>query len=142
MKTPGCCTRNKPKTLRGGEKAGRLGPRGAGGGEKAGRLGPRGPGGREKADRSGPWGPAGREKAGQSGPRGAGNGTAVGSLSWVFASYPRLGAKKPESQKHQLLSFSRSVVSDSLRPHGLQHTRLPCPPLPPGACSNSCLLSQ
>ena len=23
--------------------------------------------------------------------------------------------------------FSRSVVSDSLRPHGLQHTRLPCP---------------
>ena len=30
---------------------------------------------------------------------------------------------------------------DSLRPHGLQHTRLPCPPLSPGVCSNSCLLS-
>ena len=28
--------------------------------------------------------------------------------------------------------FSRSVVSDSLRPHGLQHTRLPCPSPTPG----------
>ena len=26
--------------------------------------------------------------------------------------------------------------------HGLQHTRLPCPPLSPGVCSNSCLLSR
>ena len=33
--------------------------------------------------------------------------------------------------------FSRSVVSNSLRPHGLQHTRLPCPSPAPGACSNS-----
>ena len=39
------------------------------------------------------------------------------------------------------LFFSHSVVSDSLRPHGLQHTRLPCPSLSPGACSNSCPLS-
>ena len=36
--------------------------------------------------------------------------------------------------------FSRSVVSDSLRPHGLQHSRLPCPSAAPGACSNSCLI--
>ena len=34
-----------------------------------------------------------------------------------------------------------SVVSDSLRPHGLQHARLPYPWLTPGACSNSCPLS-
>ena len=34
--------------------------------------------------------------------------------------------------------FSCSVVSDSLRPHGLQHTRLPCPSPTPGAYSNSC----
>ena len=27
-------------------------------------------------------------------------------------------------------------------PHGLQHTRLPCPSPSPGACSNSCPLSQ
>ena len=37
--------------------------------------------------------------------------------------------------------FSHSVASDSLRPHRLQHTRLPCPSLTPGACSNSCPLS-
>ena len=37
--------------------------------------------------------------------------------------------------------FSHSVVSDSLRPHGLQHARLPYPWLTPGACSNSCPLS-
>ena len=28
-------------------------------------------------------------------------------------------------------------MSDSLRPHGLQHARLPCPPLTPGASPNS-----
>ena len=41
-----------------------------------------------------------------------------------------------------LLLFSCSVSSDSLRPHGLQHSRLPCPSSSPGACSNSCPLSQ
>ena len=33
------------------------------------------------------------------------------------------------------VQFSCSVVSDSLQPHGLQHTRLPCPSLTPGAYS-------
>ena len=41
-----------------------------------------------------------------------------------------------------LLLFSRSVVSNSLQHHGLQHTSLPCPSPSPGACSNSCPLSQ
>ena len=36
--------------------------------------------------------------------------------------------------------FSHPIVSDSLRPHGLQHTRLPCPSPTPGDCSNSCPL--
>ena len=36
------------------------------------------------------------------------------------------------------LKFSRSVISDYLWPHGLQHTRLLCPSPTPGACSNSC----
>ena len=40
------------------------------------------------------------------------------------------------------VQFSCSVVSDSLRPHGLQHTRLPCPSPTPGAYSNSCPLSR
>ena len=35
------------------------------------------------------------------------------------------------------VQFSRSVMSDSLRPHGLQHARPPCPSPTPGACSYS-----
>ena len=37
--------------------------------------------------------------------------------------------------------FSCSVLSYSLWPNGLKHTRLPCPSPVPGACSNSCLSS-
>ena len=40
-----------------------------------------------------------------------------------------------------VLVFSHTVMSDSLGPHGLHHTRLPCLLPSPGACSNSCLLS-
>ena len=36
----------------------------------------------------------------------------------------------------------RSVVSDSLWPHGLQHARLPCPSPTPRACSNLCPSSR
>ena len=39
------------------------------------------------------------------------------------------------------VQFSRLVVSDSLRPHELQHTRPPCPSPTPGVHSNSCPLS-
>ena len=42
-------------------------------------------------------------------------------------------------------SFQFSSVAHlclTLRPHGLNHTRLPCPTLTPEACSNSCPLSQ
>ena len=34
------------------------------------------------------------------------------------------------------------VMSDSLWPHGLQHTRLPCPSPSPRVCPSSCSLSQ
>ena len=40
-----------------------------------------------------------------------------------------------------LLLFSHSVVSDSLQPHGLQHTRPPCPSPTPGVYSDSHPLS-
>ena len=40
------------------------------------------------------------------------------------------------------VQFSCSVVSDSLRPHGLQHPRPPCPSPTPGVHSNSCPLSR
>ena len=36
------------------------------------------------------------------------------------------------------VKLSRSVVSNSLRSHGLQHARLPCPSPTPRAFSNSC----
>ena len=38
--------------------------------------------------------------------------------------------------------FSRSVVSNSLWPHGLQHARPPCPSPTPRVYSNSCSLSR
>ena len=38
--------------------------------------------------------------------------------------------------------FSRSVVSDSLRPHESQHTRPPCPSPTPGVHPNSCPSSR
>ena len=40
------------------------------------------------------------------------------------------------------VQFSYSVVSNSLQPHGLQHSRLPCPSSTPGASSNSCPSNQ
>ena len=40
------------------------------------------------------------------------------------------------------IQFPSSVMSDSLRLHGLQHARPPCPSPAPGVYSNSCLLSQ
>ena len=40
-----------------------------------------------------------------------------------------------------LLLFSCQVMSDSLQSHGLQHARLPCPPLSPWVCWSSCPLS-
>ena len=42
----------------------------------------------------------------------------------------------------QILLFSHSVTYDSLWPHGLQHTRLPCPSPSPGVFSNSCPLNH
>ena len=52
--------------------------------------------------------------------------------------------RKSQRQIRQALSsvqISPSVGSSSLRPHGLQHARLPCPSLSPRACLNTCPLS-
>ena len=46
------------------------------------------------------------------------------------------------SQHHSSVQFSCSVMSDSLRPHELQHARPPCPSSTPGVHSNSCTLSR
>ena len=47
-----------------------------------------------------------------------------------------------QSGWHTSVQFSRSVMSDSLWPHGLQHVRLPYPSPTHEACSNSCPTSQ
>ena len=44
--------------------------------------------------------------------------------------------------RHCSVQFSCSVVSDSLRPHGLQHARLPCPSPSPRVYSTSCPLGR
>ena len=46
------------------------------------------------------------------------------------------------SEHIQSVQFSHSAMSDSLRPHGLQHTRPPCPSPTPRVHSNSCRLSH
>ena len=48
--------------------------------------------------------------------------------------------KKPASFLLLLRLFSCLVVSDSSRPHGLKHVRLPCPSPSPGVCPSSCPL--
>ena len=51
------------------------------------------------------------------------------SWSWVFLF-------------HGSVQFSHSIMSNSLRPHGLQHARLACPSPTPRVYPNSCPLSQ
>ena len=48
---------------------------------------------------------------------------------------------RDEETQFSSVQFSRSVVSDPLRPHGLQHARPPCPSPTPGVHPNSCPLS-
>ena len=45
-------------------------------------------------------------------------------------------------QEISSVQFSRSIMSDSLQPHGPQHARPPCPSPIPGVYSDSCPLSQ
>ena len=54
----------------------------------------------------------------------------------MFMAVGRCCSMKTRLPKLKLVQL-RSL-SDSLRPHGLQHARLPCPSPTPGACSNSC----
>ena len=58
----------------------------------------------------------------------------------IFLGRPR-GTWK-DGQHYLSFQFSRSVVSDSLWPHELQHSRPPCPSPTPGVHSNSHPLSR
>ena len=57
----------------------------------------------------------------------------------IFIPIPKKGNAKECSRSDQI---SRSVVSDSLRPHESQHARPPCPSPTPGVHSDSCPSSQ
>ena len=58
-----------------------------------------------------------------------------GSHSWFISFHNK-------QVQFSSVQFSCSVVSDSLRPHGLQHVRLSCPSSTLGAYSNSCPSSR
>ena len=51
------------------------------------------------------------------------------------------GKENNQVQRHSV-QFSRSVLSDSLQPHGPWHARPPYPSPTPGIYSNSCPLSR
>ena len=53
-----------------------------------------------------------------------------------------LGKSLTETLTNANVQFSRSVVSNSLRPHESQHARPPCPSPTPRVHSNSCPSSQ
>ena len=70
-------------------------------------------------------------------------------MTWM-ATYGEVGILKRSGLMHYAhcgsdassVQFSRSVVSDSLWPHGLQYARPPCPSPIPAVYSNSCPLSR
>ena len=74
--------------------------------------------------------------------------TLSGAISVSFQSSAPSEALCPKmvrnqcSRSVQFSSLQSSVMSDSLRPHRLQHARLPCPSPTPRVYSNSCTLSQ
>ena len=86
-----------------------------------------------------------------------GQNTGVGSCFHLQGIFPTQGSNPGLLHCRQILyqlsyqgspilnissaQFSRSVVSDSLWPHELQHARPPCPSPTPGAHSNPCPLS-
>ena len=70
------------------------------------------------------------------------------SLTWVlgcqasWVAFEIIGKKNANILLYQIRSISRSVVSDSLRPHESQHARPPCPSPTSGVHSDSRPLSQ
>ena len=66
------------------------------------------------------------------------------SMDYIVHGVTKSWTQLSNFQFHFLCSvqFSRSVVSDSLRPYESQHARPPCPSLTPGVHSNSHPLSR
>ena len=66
----------------------------------------------------------------------------VPSLVTIKVRKRPLKTKDPKHWEAGLLLFSCQVMSDSLRPHGLQYTRLPCSSPSPRVCPSSCPLHE
>ena len=64
------------------------------------------------------------------------------SLSNSNSMQQRLSPLIVNTDPKSVSKFSHLVMSVSLWPHGLQHSRLPCPSPTPKACSNLCPSSQ
>ena len=62
--------------------------------------------------------------------------------STLWWNFKILRPKERQVSREKKQLFSHSVMSDSLWPRGLQHTRPPCPSLTPGVCPSSCPLNQ
>ena len=56
--------------------------------------------------------------------------------------YTTIKMDKSRKSIHTSVQFSHSVMSDSLRPHGPQHIRSPCPSPTPAVYPNPCPLSR
>ena len=56
--------------------------------------------------------------------------------------FSNTGGTWPSAHQLEALLFHRQVMSDSLWPHELKHSRLPCPALSPWAWPSSCPLGQ
>ena len=65
-------------------------------------------------------------------------GLSTGDFIWDLFLFNRYD----EIEALSSVQFSRSLGSSSLRPHGLQHARSPCPSPTPRVYSNLCPLSQ
>ena len=63
-------------------------------------------------------------------------------VAWVSCISRRILYHLGSQHRGLSVQFSSSVMSDSLRPHGLQHTRLLYPSPTPRAWSNSCPSSR
>ena len=63
------------------------------------------------------------------------------SKSWTGLSHFDFLCRR-SNRFYSVVQFSHSVVSDSLRPHELQHARPPCPLPTPGVYPSSCPLSR
>ena len=64
-------------------------------------------------------------------------------MTWINLKIIMLHERSQTKTTYNISSvqFSPSIMSDSLWPHGLQHTWLPCPSPTSRACSNACPLS-